>query len=124
MPSFSRRWNTIVESCTIIYFFILFQECANVFIETRDKDKEVKYALAGVFVEILVPVAATAKRELQIPALKIFIEMLYPCALEMSKKNKHIPVSVHYAYIIQFYHCSTSTMLLFLYACRYRSLGG
>ena len=71
------------------------------FIETRDRDKEVKYALAGVFVEILVPVAATAKRELQIPALKNFIEMLYPYASEMSKKNKHIPVSVHYFFGFQ-----------------------
>ena len=53
-----------------------------------------KYALAGVFVEILVPVAARAKRELQIPALKNFIEMLYPYALEMSKKTKHIHVRI------------------------------
>ena len=68
------------------------QDCANVFIETRDKDKDVKYALAGVFVEILIPVAATAKRELHIPALKNFIDLLYPYAFDMSKKNKHLHV--------------------------------
>ena len=51
-----------------------------------------KYALAGVFVEILIPVAATAKRELHIPALKNFIDLLYPYAFDMSKKNKHLHV--------------------------------
>jgi hypothetical protein len=54
----------------------------------------VKYALAGVFVEILVPVAATAKRELHIPALKNFIDLLYPYAFDMSKKSKHLHVSI------------------------------
>lgn len=53
-----------------------------------------KYALAGVFVEILVPVAATAKREFHIPALKNFIDLLYPYAFDMSKKNKHLHVRI------------------------------
>lgn len=53
-----------------------------------------KYALAGVFVEILIPVAATAKRELHIPALKNFIDLLYPYACDMSKKNKHLHVRI------------------------------
>lgn len=35
-----------------------FQECAQYFLEIKDKD--VKHALAGLFVEILVPVAAVS----------------------------------------------------------------
>lgn len=35
-----------------------FQECAQYFLEVKDKD--VKHALAGLFVEILVPVAAVS----------------------------------------------------------------
>lgn len=34
----------------------LLQECAQYFLEVKDKD--IKHALAGLFVEILVPVAA------------------------------------------------------------------
>ena len=36
--------------------FQFMQECAQYFLEVRDKD--IKHALAGLFVEILVPVAA------------------------------------------------------------------
>lgn len=36
--------------------FQFMQECAQYFLEVKDKD--VKHALAGLFVEILVPVAA------------------------------------------------------------------
>lgn len=34
------------------------QECAQIFLEVKDKD--IKHALAGLFVEILVPVAAVS----------------------------------------------------------------
>lgn len=34
------------------------QECAHYFLEVKDKD--IKHALAGLFVEILVPVAAVS----------------------------------------------------------------
>lgn len=37
---------------------IVFQECAHYFLEVKDKD--IKHALAGLFVEILVPVAAVS----------------------------------------------------------------
>lgn len=37
----------------------LSQECAQYFLEVKDKD--IKHALAGLFVEILVPVAAVRK---------------------------------------------------------------
>lgn len=33
-------------------------ECGQYFLELKDRDKEVKHALAGLFVEILLPVAA------------------------------------------------------------------
>lgn len=36
----------------------LLQECAQYFLEVKDKD--IKHALAGLFVEILVPVAAVS----------------------------------------------------------------
>ncbi|XP_026677830.1 protein furry [Diaphorina citri] len=41
--------------------FQFMQECAQYFTDVKDKD--VKHALAGLFVEILVPVAATVKNE-------------------------------------------------------------
>lgn len=39
-------------------FCSCFQECAQYFLEVKDKD--IKHALAGLFVEILVPVAAVS----------------------------------------------------------------
>jgi len=36
------------------------QECGSYFLELKDRDKEIKYALAGLFVEILLPVAAVS----------------------------------------------------------------
>lgn len=39
--------------------FQFMQECAQYFLEVKDKD--IKHALAGLFVEILVPVAAVSK---------------------------------------------------------------
>ena len=55
--------------------------------------KEVKYAFASLFVEILIPVAATAKREYSIPAVKKFVDMLFKETMDMSKKGKHSMVS-------------------------------
>lgn len=39
--------------------FQFMQECAQYFLEVKDKD--IKHAVAGLFVEILVPVAAVSK---------------------------------------------------------------
>jgi len=44
--------------------FQFMQECAQYFLEVKDKD--VKHALAGLFVEILVPVAAVSSFEYSI----------------------------------------------------------
>ncbi|XP_047125679.1 protein furry homolog-like isoform X1 [Hydra vulgaris] len=68
--------------------FMFLQECATLFLE-RSLDKEVKYAFANLFVEILIPVAAQAKREYNIPAVKKFVDLLYKDAFDMSKKAKH-----------------------------------
>ncbi|KAG1696979.1 Protein furry -like [Nymphon striatum] len=68
--------------------FQFMQECAQYFLEVKDKD--VKHALAGLFVEILVPVAATVKNEVNVPVLKNFVEMLYSQTLDMCTKKKHI----------------------------------
>lgn len=43
---------------TAYTIFSLSQECAQYFLEVKDKD--IKHALAGLFVEILVPVAAVS----------------------------------------------------------------
>eukprot|EP00058_Branchiostoma_floridae_P025945 XP_002611435.1 hypothetical protein BRAFLDRAFT_63933 [Branchiostoma floridae] len=69
--------------------FQFMQECGKYFLEVKDKD--IKHALAGLFVEILVPVAAAVKNDvmLNLPAIKCFVEMLYQHTLEMSGKKKH-----------------------------------
>ncbi|XP_969290.2 protein furry [Tribolium castaneum] len=67
--------------------FQYMQECAQYFLEVKDKD--VKHALAGLFVEILVPVAAAVKNEVNVPCLKNFVEMLYSQTLDASTKSKH-----------------------------------
>lgn len=41
-----------------LHSFSASQECAHYFLEVKDKD--IKHALAGLFVEILVPVAAVS----------------------------------------------------------------
>ncbi|VEL29987.1 unnamed protein product [Protopolystoma xenopodis] len=71
--------------------FSFMQELAQFFLDL--KDKEVKRALAGLFVEILLPVAAAANHEVNVPAVKILVEMLYPVCFEMANKKKHILVS-------------------------------
>lgn len=67
--------------------FQFMQECAQYFLDVKDKD--IKHALAGLFVEILVPVAATVKNEVNVPCLKNFVEMLYSQTLDASTKSKH-----------------------------------
>ncbi|ETE68380.1 Protein furry-like protein, partial [Ophiophagus hannah] len=67
------------------------QECAHYFLEVKDKD--IKHALAGLFVEILVPVAAAVKNEVNVPCLRNFVESLYDTTLELSSRKKHSLVS-------------------------------
>lgn len=67
--------------------FQFMNECAQYFIEYKDKD--IKHALANLFVEILVPLVANIKHEVNIPCLKNFVETLFPTSLELSTRNKH-----------------------------------
>lgn len=46
----------------MVMFLSLNQECAQYFLEVKDKD--IKHSLAGLFVEILVPVAAVSTSHL------------------------------------------------------------
>ncbi|XP_056115791.1 protein furry homolog-like isoform X2 [Rhinichthys klamathensis goyatoka] len=67
--------------------FQYMQECAQYFLEVKDKD--IKHALAGLFVEILIPVAAAVKNEVNVPCLKNFVEMLYQTTFDLSSRKKH-----------------------------------
>ncbi|XP_061593948.1 protein furry homolog-like isoform X5 [Cololabis saira] len=67
--------------------FQFMQECAQYFLEVKDKD--IKHALAGLFVEILIPVAAAVKNEVNVPCLKTFVEMLYQTTSDLSSRKKH-----------------------------------
>ncbi|XP_048243647.1 protein furry-like isoform X3 [Haliotis rufescens] len=63
------------------------QELGHYFVEVKDRD--IRHALAGLFVEILLPVAATAKNEVNVPVLKNFVELLYTLSIDMTTKRKH-----------------------------------
>ncbi|BFZ15206.1 hypothetical protein BsWGS_18245 [Bradybaena similaris] len=65
----------------------LLLELGHYFLEVKDRD--IKHALAGLLVEILLPVAATAKNEVNIPVLKKLAEDLYAVTVDMATKRKH-----------------------------------
>ncbi|CAG5134076.1 unnamed protein product, partial [Candidula unifasciata] len=65
----------------------LLLELGHYFLEVKDRD--IKHALAGLLVEILLPVAATAKNEVNIPVLKKLAEDLYSVTVDMATKRKH-----------------------------------
>ncbi|TGZ62726.1 hypothetical protein CRM22_007302 [Opisthorchis felineus] len=72
-----------------VNFFTFLQELGQYFLEV--KEPEIKHVLSDLFVEILLPVAAVARQEVNIPALKQFVELLYPTSLELAGKKKHVP---------------------------------
>lgn len=82
--------------------FTFLQELGQYYLEV--KEIEIKHVLSDLFVEILLPVAAVARQEVNIPALKTFVENLYPTSLELASKKKHIPVSIflHIYYILRY----------------------
>uniref|UniRef100_A0A0K0DII0 MOR2-PAG1_N domain-containing protein n=1 Tax=Angiostrongylus cantonensis TaxID=6313 RepID=A0A0K0DII0_ANGCA len=53
------------------------------------KDKDIKHAVAGLLVEILLPVAAQIKRETNIPALITFVCKLFGPTNELASKKQH-----------------------------------
>lgn len=67
--------------------FQFLQECAEYFLEVRHKS--IRLALAGLFVEILVPLASIAKNEVKIPCLKNFVDTLWAQTLDMCNRKKH-----------------------------------
>lgn len=67
--------------------FNFMRDCATLFVDSRDK--EVKHAFASMFVEILLPVAAGANRELNVPALKSFVDTMYHHTFDLTKKTRH-----------------------------------
>jgi hypothetical protein len=67
--------------------FQFLNDCAQYFVDVKDKD--IKHTLAGLFVEILIPIIGTVKNEVNIPCLKTFVDILYPHAMELSSKSKH-----------------------------------
>ncbi|KAH8406857.1 hypothetical protein KR222_008787, partial [Zaprionus bogoriensis] len=67
--------------------FQFMHECGQYFQEVKDKD--IKHTLAGLFVEILVPVAGAVKNEVNVPCVKNFVDLLYVQTLDASTKSKH-----------------------------------
>ncbi|XP_021378295.1 protein furry-like isoform X2 [Mizuhopecten yessoensis] len=64
------------------------QDLGHYFLEVKDRD--IKHAVATLFVDILLPVAATAKNEVNVPVLKNLVDMLYTPALDLTMKKKHM----------------------------------
>ncbi|GFR96359.1 furry [Elysia marginata] len=65
----------------------LLSELGQYFLEVKDRD--IKHALAALLVEILLPVAATVKNEVNIPVLKKLVDDLYSPTVDMTAKRKH-----------------------------------
>jgi len=63
------------------------QECAQYFLEVKDKD--IKHALAGLFVEILIPVAAVSNAELSIHSNHIISPMLVQKSFLRARFHMH-----------------------------------
>lgn len=64
-------------------------ELGTYFLETDLKQKDLKHALAGLLVEILVPVAAQIKTEANIPSLIAFVDKLYGPTYDLVNKKQH-----------------------------------
>lgn len=67
--------------------FQFLNECAQYFVDVKDKD--IKHTLAGLFVEIIVPITEIVKNEVNIPCLKIFVDILFTHSLKLAAKSKH-----------------------------------
>ncbi|XP_067945247.1 protein furry homolog-like [Watersipora subatra] len=58
-----------------------------IFLDT--KEREVKHALAGLFVEVMLPMAAIVQTEVNVPVLRNFVEKIYPVAVDMANKRRN-----------------------------------
>ncbi|KAK0421257.1 hypothetical protein QR680_015141 [Steinernema hermaphroditum] len=59
------------------------------FLDVDAKQKDIKHAVAGLLVEILLPVAATIKTEANIPSLIAFVDKLYGPTYDLVNKRQH-----------------------------------
>ncbi|CAF0781184.1 unnamed protein product [Adineta steineri] len=82
---FFRVKMTPVEDFEACFQFLL--DLANYFLEVRERD--IKNSLANLFVEILLPVAAVVKLEMNIPIVRNFVDLLYSHVFDLCSKNKH-----------------------------------
>ncbi|CAF4519240.1 unnamed protein product [Rotaria socialis] len=82
---FFRVKMTPVEHFEACFQFLL--DLANYFLEVRERD--IKNSLANLFVEILLPVAAVVKLEMNIPIVRNFVDLLYSHVFDLCSKNKH-----------------------------------
>uniref|UniRef100_A0A183BXC8 RING-type domain-containing protein n=1 Tax=Globodera pallida TaxID=36090 RepID=A0A183BXC8_GLOPA len=64
-------------------------ELGSYFLEVDLKQKDLKHALAGLLVEILLPMAAQIKTETNIPALISFVDKLYGPTYDLVNKKQH-----------------------------------
>uniref|UniRef100_A0A7E4UWN9 MOR2-PAG1_N domain-containing protein n=1 Tax=Panagrellus redivivus TaxID=6233 RepID=A0A7E4UWN9_PANRE len=64
-------------------------ELASYYLEVDLKQKDLKHAIVGLLVEILLPVAAQIKTEANIPALIAFVDKLYGPTSELITKKQH-----------------------------------
>lgn len=64
-------------------------ELGSYYLEMDLKQKDLKHALAGLLVEILIPMAEQIKTEANIPALIAFVEKLYGPTYELVNKKQH-----------------------------------
>lgn len=64
-------------------------ELGSYYLEVDLKQKDLKHALAGLLVEILLPIAAQIRTEANIPALIAFVNRLYSPTYELVNKKQH-----------------------------------
>lgn len=64
-------------------------ELGSYYLEVDLKQKDLKHALAGLLVEIMLPIAAQIRTEANIPALIAFVNRLYGPTYELVNKKQH-----------------------------------
>uniref|UniRef100_A0A915MXI4 Cell morphogenesis protein N-terminal domain-containing protein n=1 Tax=Meloidogyne javanica TaxID=6303 RepID=A0A915MXI4_MELJA len=65
------------------------EEIGSYYLEVDLKQKDLKHALAGLLVEILIPMAAQIKTEANVPALIAFVDKLYNPTYDLINKKQH-----------------------------------
>ncbi|CAD5220403.1 unnamed protein product [Bursaphelenchus xylophilus] len=64
-------------------------EIGSYYLEVDAKQKELKHSLAGLLVEILLPVAGDIKTEANVPSLIAFVDKMYGPTYELVNKKQH-----------------------------------